>query len=446
MIRLIFPAGDLDKLRQGLWHDSLESAAILLCTPVHAGTDWRLVVRETHIVPDDQYVERSPVAVTVHPAFGLPVEKKASIYGWALIYCHTHPHQTSMAAFSPIDDESEVALAEYAGRRSLGVPHCALVFAKESMAARKLGTREGVQVTQIDSPQSDAAAGSSSVGDGSLYDRQIRAFGQAGQDAIGRLKVAIVGAGGTGSIVVQQLAHLGVTKFLLIDRDTIEHTNLNRTVGSSRQDVGVAKVALAERLIRTLRPEASVKTVVGDVVDEVVAREVVSADFIFCCTDSHASRHLLNQLSYQYAIPAIDMGVAIDASGAKVRFAGHVKALVAGQPCLWCLGNLNSRQIREEMMSPEQRQADPYFQGNTGVVQPSVISINSTVASVAVTMFLSMVTGLDAPARYLVYDGNRQRLAPVAAEADPNCNFCGPESSALGGDRYPLPVRRHEAS
>jgi molybdopterin-synthase adenylyltransferase len=446
MIRIIFPAVGLDNLRQGLWDDNLESVAILLCIPVRAGADWRLVVRETYIVPDDQYVQRSPVAVTVHPAFGLPIEKKASINGWSLIYCHTHPHQTSMAAFSPVDDEAEVALAEYAGRRSPGIPHCSLVFARESLAARKLGTEDSIHVTQMDSSLSDAAALTSPAGDGMLYDRQIRAFGQAGQDAIGRLKVAIVGVGGTGSVVGQQLAHLGVTKFLLIDRDTIDATNLNRTVGSSRQDIGIAKVAVAERLIRMLRPEASVETVVGDVVDEAVAREVISAEFIFCCTDSHASRHVLNQLSYQYAIPAIDMGVAIDAAGPKVRFAGHVKALVAGQPCLWCLGNLNSRQIREEMMSPEQRQVDPYFQGSAGVVQPSVISINSTVASTAVTMFLSMVTGLDAPARYLVYDGNRQRLAPVAAEADPHCNFCGPESSALGGDRYPLPVRRHGAS
>jgi hypothetical protein len=94
------------------------------------------------------------------------------------------------------------------------------------------------------------------------------------------------------------------------------------------------------------------------------------------------------------------------------------------------------------MMTPDQRKADPYVVG-ARVVQPAIISINSTVASAAVTMFLSMVTGLDAPARFLVYDGNRQRLSGVAAERNPTCNFCGPDSPAGRRDLEPLPVRRH---
>ncbi|HZL29868.1 MAG TPA: ThiF family adenylyltransferase [Pseudolabrys sp.] len=257
--------------------------------------------------------------------------------------------------------------------------------------------------------------------------------------------MAIVGLGGTGSIVAQQLAHLGVRKFLLIDRDKIEETNLNRTVGATRADIGCTKVEIAKRMIRAIQPDSDVRAIAGDVVDEKHARELLGVGFVFSCTDSHASRHLLNQLCYQYVVPMIDMGVAIDTSDT-VRFAGHVKALAPGLACLWCMGNLNPKQIRLEMMSPEQRQADPYFQGTGRVIQPAVISINSTVASAAVTMFLSMVAGLDAPSRLLVYDGNRQRLAAVTAEPDPACNFCGPASTALTGDQSPLPVRRNASS
>jgi len=429
MIKLIFGDGGFERLRRDVWHPTLESAAILLCEPEARGPDWRLTVREMHVVPDDQYEVRTSVAIRLNPTFGLPIEKKASLNGWSLVYCHTHPHQTGSATFSLIDDNAEVALADYVIRRSPSVPHCALLFAKESHAARVLGSQEVVAVVRDDT--------------GSDYDRQIRAFGAEAQAKLERLSVAVVGAGGTGSVVIQQLAYLGVRDFLLVDPDVVERTNLNRTVGAFPSDVGSPKVTVAERLINSVRPDAVVRSLVANIVDEPAAKELTAADFIFCCTDSHASRHLINQVSYQYGIPAIDMGVAIDAAGPVVRFAGHVKALTADEPCLWCLQQLNSDRVREEMMTSEQEKADPYFLGRPGVVQPAVISINSTVASAAVTMFLSMVTGLDAPARYLVYDGNRQRLAPVLAQKDSNCVFCGPDSAAGLGDAQPLPVRRN---
>ncbi|RTM15381.1 MAG: ThiF family adenylyltransferase [Bradyrhizobiaceae bacterium] len=430
MIQLVFAEGEFERLRHEVWHSELESAAILLCEPKCHNGDWHLAVREIHVVPDDGYEIRTAVAVRLKPSFGLPMEKKASVKGWSLVYCHTHPHQNSAAAFSPVDDRAEVGMAEYARRRSPGAPHCALLFASKSHAARVLGSQETVTVVQNGDIETE-------------YDRQIRAFGSEGQATLGRLNVAIVGLGGTGSVVNQQLAHLGVNSILLIDPDRIERTNLNRTVGATPADIGLPKVAVAERLIKALRPNAQVRSLVADVVDEATAKALTSVDFIFCCTDSHASRHLINQVSYQYNIPAIDMGVAIDASGPAVRFAGHVKALAVNEPCLWCLNQLDSKLIREEMMTPEQRQADPYFLGRAGVVQPAVISINSTVASAAVTMFLAMTTGLDAPARYLVYDGNRQRLSSVIAQKEPNCLFCGPNSPAAAGDRQPLPVRRN---
>jgi molybdopterin-synthase adenylyltransferase len=274
------------------------------------------------------------------------------------------------------------------------------------------------------------------------FDRQLRAFGAEGQRRIEATRIAIVGLGGTGSVTAQALAHLGARDFILIDRDVIEETNLNRTVGTTVDDIGRAKVEIARRLIESIRPNAKVQAITGDVVDSACARMLLEVDFIFSCTDSHASRHLINQVAYQYTIPAIDMGVAIHAPvGQPVTFAGHVKALAPGLACLWCLNSLDPNQVRRELMSPELRAADPYFNQGHGLVQPAVITLNSTVASLAGTMFLSMVTGLDAPARYLVYDGNRQRVAHVQVTALAECSFCGPDSTAGAGDRAPLPVR-----
>jgi molybdopterin-synthase adenylyltransferase len=441
MITLVFSGDERDRLRSTLWDDVLESAAILLCEPVKLGDGWRLLVRETHVAEAGDYEERTAVSVRLTAAFGLPFERKAKDKRWSLVYCHTHPHQYGGARFSPIDDKSEVALGQYASSRSPGVPHCALLFAADSVAARRLGGEERIRVMQVGSSISDNAGGASSE-TRKAFDRQVRAFGAEGQRRIEATRIAIVGLGGTGSVTAQQLAHLGAGNFVLIDPDRIEETNLNRTVGSAANDVGQPKVAIAKRLIESIRPGAQVQAIVGDVIDNACAHALLEVDFIFCCTDSHASRHLINQLVYQYAIPAIDMGVAIHAMpGQPVRFAGHVKALAPGLACLWCLKSLDSDQVRRELMSVEHRATDPYFNQGQGVIQPAVITLNSTVASLAGTMFLSMVAGIDAPGRYLVYDGNRQRVANVDVSAVPDCSFCGPDSTAGAGDSAPLPVR-----
>ena len=76
-------------------------------------------------------------------------------------------------------------------------------------------------------------------------DRQVRAFGEPGQRLLRRLHFAVIGAGGTGSLVCQQLAHLGASCITVVDPDLVEETNLNRLVGSIPSDVGRPKVEVA---------------------------------------------------------------------------------------------------------------------------------------------------------------------------------------------------------
>ena len=50
----------------------------------------------------------------------------------------------------------------------------------------------------------------------------------------GDLTVGIVGCGGTGSAVAEQLARLGVRRFILTDPDTLSASNVTRVYGSTR--------------------------------------------------------------------------------------------------------------------------------------------------------------------------------------------------------------------
>ena len=73
--------------------------------------------------------------------------------------------------------------------------------------------------------------------------------------------VGIIGLGGGGSHIVQQLAHVGVGKFTLIDPQRIDESNLNRLVGATFDDIqsNTLKVDIGERVIRRINPENKVK-------------------------------------------------------------------------------------------------------------------------------------------------------------------------------------------
>src|SRR5260370_36623341 len=74
------------------------------------------------------------------------------------------------------------------------------------------------------------------------FDRSVRAFGAEGQATLASLSIGIIGLGGIGSVVAEQLAHLGVRKLLWLDPDVLKGPNLNRVVGSPRLTHGRPKI------------------------------------------------------------------------------------------------------------------------------------------------------------------------------------------------------------
>jgi hypothetical protein len=262
-----------------------------------------------------------------------------------------------------------------------------MVVSPGGLSARSLGGEAAATVYQVGRTLERASGETAAGGDADdRFDRQVRAFGRDGQVAIGGLTVALVGLGGTGSVTAEQLAHLGVSKFILADFDMLEVTNLNRVVGAARDDVGVAKIDIASRMIKRVNPAANVEAINGDIADDPVAKRLLDADIIFSCTDSHASRAIVGQIAYQYLIPTIDMGVSISVRDGRLAYiTGRVQMLARGcRAFLAWSCSLGTDPARTP--HAETRAADPYIVGFHDP-QPSVISLNSTMASLAVTMF-----------------------------------------------------------
>lgn len=421
----------------------VETCATALVIPAGQRDGEQLFVARTLTeVPDSAYATRTPTAAVLRPEYCIELANAARAAGAGVLLAHTHTGPHPLEGFSSVDDQGEPPLAQYFGRRVAAGQHFAAVFTSSRIHARQLGLGKSLGVTTVGDvlTHSDAA----SVQAEARYDRQARAFGQDGQQRLRTTRVAIVGLGGTGSVVAQQLAHLGVADFVLIDPDVVEATNLNRLVGAVASDVGAPKVQVASRQILAINPAANVLALEGDIVEGTVAALLKAVDFSFGCTDSMASRAVLNQLAYQYLVPCIDVGVGIFVQDGQVQYvAGRTQMLSPGLPCLVCTDKLDGEQVRREMMTEAQRKLDPYITG-AAIPQPAVISLNSTMSSAAVTMFLAAVTAMPSQARMLTYDGLRGSLRPAAMAPRAHCIVCSPEGASARGDTWQLPTRTTE--
>ena len=446
MIDLIFRDPELVRLRHALLTEPVkESAAILLATPVTRTDGFRLLVREVHLPTEGDYAYRSATRVRLTPEFAMPLERQAADKGWSVIYCHSHPSQRK-PVFSSVDDNAEQQIGSYMSYRSPGVPHISLLIGTDGIDGRVMTTGEKIRVLQVGEEIRFACNTGEAILLEEQHNRQILAFGEEGQQRLHRLRVAIIGLGGTGSALVYQLARLGIDSYILVDWDVIDETNLNRVYGATSGDVGQTKISVAERVIREIRPAPHISLICSDVITRNVGRKLVDADIIFCCTDSHASRDQLNRIAYKYMIPVFDMGVVIEKSAGMPLFYGAQARMIGpGLPCLWCMESLDAKQIMYELMSPEQRQADPYFANSNSVKQPAVISLTSTAASLAVTMALAAVTGIPHKGRYVYYYGAEATMRPTKVQPKPNCPFCS--SSAVGNGDYGDPLHEvdHES-
>jgi molybdopterin/thiamine biosynthesis adenylyltransferase len=443
MMEIVLAADDAAALTTRLLERDVEAAAVLLAGS-HRRTDGteRLLVRETIHAEESDYARRGHLEAELTPDFVARVTKRARRDGFSMVFAHSHPGAIP-PEFSAADGAGERALAGFLAHRHPERPHAALVVSAGGWNARHLGENGEARIIALGSermvvhdPRIEAAEVAAT------FDRQVRAFGPAGQRALSGLHVGVVGLGGTGSIVVEQLAQLGVLAFTLVDADTLETTNLNRVAGATPRDVGTAKVEIAQRLIHRAQPLAKVRDVRGDVMRASVAKDLRDVDVIFGCTDSHGSRAVLQQLAYQYLIPCIDMGTTIVvAEGVVTHVYGRVQLLAPGHACLTCGGLLDSNEIRRDMMNAFERQADPYVQG-ARTPAPAVMSLNGMVSSLAVTMLLSLAARVPMKGRHVLLNAIAPSLRTVRPAQNPVCFICSRDGALARGDAWPLFARQ----
>jgi len=261
------------------------------------------------------------------------------------------------------------------------------------------------------------------------FSRNEGLFGADGQKRIAATRITIVGLGGLGSHVAQQLAYLGVANYGLLDFDIVTDSSVNRLIGAGDADVVATtkKVAVAERMITGINPDAMVRPAEARVDGAEAEPLVRDADVVFGCLDRDLPRLQLTELCARYAKPLFDLASDVGGEDGELWYGGRV-LFCDGKRCVSCLGLLDQREMARDSMSPDQREAQDRLYGiahrameNTG---PMVVSINGAVASIAVTEFMAIVTGLREPFAHLNYRADQQVIRKSLDPPEPGCYYC----------------------
>lgn len=261
------------------------------------------------------------------------------------------------------------------------------------------------------------------------FDRSIRAFTEAGQRQLADTHVAIVGCGGIGSHLVQQLAHIGIGTLTLVDHDHVERSNLPRLPGVTEGDIGRYKVDVLQHVALKANPAIETTTIAAPVQDH--PDTVAEADLILAGVDLLLPRALLNQISLDTNTPYIDAGVRIDTDEETISTMEGLVHYVKPREtaCFQCLDRDDPDEMYREQFTQEELKEQVergYIDRDELDPAPAVIYLNGVVASLVVSVAVKHVVGYAAPPGLLRYDDLSMSAQAIETRPEPDCDVCWP--------------------
>jgi molybdopterin-synthase adenylyltransferase len=229
--------------------------------------------------------------------------------------------------------------------------------------------------------------------------------GASGQDRIEAARVGVVGVGALGCTSASLLARAGVRGLVLVDRDFVELSNLQRQVLFTEADAEarLPKAVAAAEHLRAVRADLELDALDADLDAELARRLFAECDLVLDGTDNFETRYLLNDAAVEAGRPWVYAGA--------VAMSGAVAAVRPGEgPCLRCL-----------FPSAPKPGSAPTCE-TAGILGPAA----STAASLQTAEALKLLSGrsdLLAPG-YLSFDLLQGTFTRVSAPRDPSCPCC----------------------
>jgi len=410
--------------------DGLEAVAVALCGRRRSTSHHCLTVKTVVPIPYDECKVRTADQITWSTKRLVPLLEMAAQRDLAILKIHSHPG--GFPDFSAIDDASDKDLFNSVfGWTDSAFPHVSAVMLPEGQMFGRAILSDGAfqDLDSILVPGDDiqfwipGPAGRMA----GFTQRHAQLFGAGTIRRLRQMSVAVVGCSGTGSPLIEQLARLGVGRFVLVDPDGVEEKNLNRILNATREDAYLKrpKVEVMARAIAAMGFGTELEIIAEDLATPRAVKAVAECDVVFGCMDGVEGRHLLSRLAAYYVLPFFDLGVKLEADGkGGIDAAGGAVHYVRPDGA-----TLQDRKVynSDQLKAAGLLRTDPkayrdqvragYIRG-VAEDRPAVISVNMQIASMAVNEFLA-------------------RLHPY--RFDDNAGSAVVRANFVGGEYYRLP-------
>ncbi|MFI5104308.1 MAG: ThiF family adenylyltransferase, partial [Terriglobales bacterium] len=246
-------------------------------------------------------------------------------------------------------------------------------------------------------------------------------IGEEGQKKLAQARVAIVGCGATGTSVSSLLVRAGVGHVLIIDRDFVEPSNLQRQSLFDEADAAesLPKAVAAARKLASFNSDVQVQGEVADLTAENIERLLGSADLVLDATDNFETRYLINDFAVKNSKPWI-YAAAVAAYGVTMN-------IIPGETaCLACV-------------FPAPPEGPVETCDTAGILNSAVNLVGSIQATEALKFFVGAREQLRRS--LLSFDVWRNDRAEVAAARPrPGCQTCGKREFVHLTGRHRAPV------
>lgn len=243
------------------------------------------------------------------------------------------------------------------------------------------------------------------------YARQIvlKEIGGAGQVRLKDATVAVIGAGGIGSPIIQYLAGAGIGRLIVIDDDSVELSNLQRQTLFATAEQGLPKAAQAGHAARRLNPFVRVQPVQQRVDADNAESLLADADVVVDGCDNFATRLAVADAALSLRIPLVSAAVG--------QFEGQLgvyRGWELDRPCYRCF--VGDSPDRDEVSCAE-----------AGVLGPVTGMLGSMAAMEVIRAIVPF--GDDPAGRLLLVDLLAWRFRTLTLPKDPGCPACSISSS-----------------
>jgi len=243
------------------------------------------------------------------------------------------------------------------------------------------------------------------------YSKQIifENIGKQGQKKLSNSTITILGLGATGSRSAELAARAGIGKLILIDRDIVEKSNLQRQTLYNELDINKPKVFVIKEKLQKINSEIKILAKFKDINYKNIEANV-KGDLILDCSDNFETRFLLNEFCIENNTPWIYSAV--------IGSAGMVFNIIPGKtPCFNCLFS------------------EPEEQLGTCDTEGIINTIPTLISTIQFTEALKILTNQPYTKELIHYDLWKQKLEKTKINKLQNCSACKKEFSYLNGEK-----------